>query len=184
MDFSPYPYLTLDTPLHNFDWDLSVKSVISHATINLSMVVEKENVAQVLSYLLTKPEEASTVISAGFDAIPVETELTTIKSSIVTKPVHPGIYLSGLLIPFDITKKNLQDSLRLTPTYVNDVLTGDKPLTAESALFLERHFKQLKRKAEFWVELQGKWDLHKLRSTKTFSYEPDHKLSDSLYAAE
>ncbi len=105
--------------------------------------MEKEHVALVLESLLNNPGE----IPIPSTPTLVEPELTETRSSLVTLPVHPGIYLCDLLIPYDITKKNLQDSLRLTAHYVNDLLTGDKPLIAESALFLERHFKQLKRSA-------------------------------------
>jgi addiction module HigA family antidote len=148
----------------------SLLSQLSEAHWDLSVVTGSES--SVITYRATVPRiDVSRLLTSG---TPVETTGTVepqvrIPSNMVEVP-HPGAFFSDLNLKgnFGITKKNLQDSLYLTPGYVDAFLNSEKPMTPEMALRLEKHFKQLGRSADFWVQMQAQHDLQQMRKKKEF----------------
>lgn len=72
-------------------------------------------------------------------------------------PIHPGEILSEeFLIPLGMSPKELADSIGLDVCVIADIVRGDKPIVAETALLLSRYFDT---SARFWTGLQTRYDL-------------------------
>ena len=72
-------------------------------------------------------------------------------------PVHPGEILSEeFLIPLDMSQKELAHSIGVDIRLIDDIIRGHKPINAEIALLLSRHFDT---SAKFWTGLQARYDL-------------------------
>lgn len=72
------------------------------------------------------------------------------------KPVHPGDYLRELLDDFGISARHLAQHIDVSPMRVSLLLRGQRPVTAELALRLERAFGMT---AHYWLNLQAQYDL-------------------------
>ena len=70
--------------------------------------------------------------------------------------VHPGMYLRELLDEMNITAYRLAKHIGVSPMRLSHVLRGQRPLSADLALRLERAFGQT---AQYWVNLQARYDL-------------------------
>jgi len=76
------------------------------------------------------------------------------------RPIHPGEVLrEEFLAPLDITPHALAMQLRVTPSRINEIVRGERPVTIETALRLARFFNTT---PEFWVNLQQTYDLKTL----------------------
>ena len=74
---------------------------------------------------------------------------------------HPGEVLrEDYLVPLDKTAEWLSERLRMPLSEVNEVLNGERPITAETALRLHRLFGA---SAEFWLHYQAAYDLEEER---------------------
>ncbi len=71
-------------------------------------------------------------------------------------PVHPGIYLKGLLEELELSQYRLAHDIGVTAMRVSHVVRGQRPVTAELALRLGRYFEQSPR---FWLNLQSRYDM-------------------------
>ena len=72
-------------------------------------------------------------------------------------PVHPGEILSEeFLIPLDMSPKELADSIRSDVRLIHAIVSGDRPINAETALLLSRYFDT---SAKFWTGLQARYEL-------------------------
>ena len=72
-------------------------------------------------------------------------------------PVHPGKILSEeFLIPLSMSQKELASSIGMDVRLIDDIVRGDKPINAETALLLSRYFDT---SAKFWTGLQARYDL-------------------------
>ncbi len=70
--------------------------------------------------------------------------------------VHPGEYLRELLDEMNITAYRLAKHIGVSSMRLSHVLRGQRPLSADLALRLERAFGQT---AQYWVNLQARYDL-------------------------
>lgn len=71
-------------------------------------------------------------------------------------PVHPGEYLRELLDDMDLTAYRLAKHIGVSAMRLSLVLRGQRPISADLALRLERAFGQ---SAVYWLNLQARYDL-------------------------
>ena len=72
-------------------------------------------------------------------------------------PVHPGEVLrEEFMKPLKLSASAVAEGLGVTPVAVNSLIRGRRGVSAELALRLARY---IGTTAEFWVGLQGQYDL-------------------------
>jgi len=72
-------------------------------------------------------------------------------------PVHPGETLrEDFLKPLGLTANRLAIELQVPVTRVNDIVRGQRAITADTALRLARYFGTT---PQFWMNLQTNFDL-------------------------
>ena len=76
-------------------------------------------------------------------------------------PVHPGeILLEDFLKPMGITQYRLAKDIRVHPRRINEIVHGQRSISADTALRLAQYFGT---SAELWVNLQAHYDLEVAR---------------------
>lgn len=74
------------------------------------------------------------------------------------QPTHPGEMLrEEFLIPMNLTQKELADSIKVPYQRINEIISGKRGVTPSTALRLAKYFGM---SADFWLNLQIKFDLH------------------------
>src|SRR5438876_11856217 len=74
-------------------------------------------------------------------------------------PVHPGeILLQDFLIPMGITQYRLAKDTSVPPRRINEIVRGQRAISADTALRLGRYFGTSER---FWLNLQMHFDLER-----------------------
>ncbi len=72
-------------------------------------------------------------------------------------PTHPGeMLLEEFVIPLGLTQNELSEHLGISRVRLSEILRQQRSLTPDTALRLE---KVLGMSADFWLNLQMKWDL-------------------------
>lgn len=72
-------------------------------------------------------------------------------------PIHPGeILLEEYLKPMGISQYRLAKDISVDPRRVNEIVHGQRSITADTALRLARYFGTSER---FWLNLQSRYDL-------------------------
>ena len=72
-------------------------------------------------------------------------------------PVHPGeILLEEFLVPMGISQYRLAKEISVPARRINEIVHGNRSITANTALRLARFFKTTEM---FWVNLQTRYDL-------------------------
>ena len=72
-------------------------------------------------------------------------------------PVHPGeILLEEFMTPMAITQYRLSKDIGVHPRRINQIVHGNRAVTADTALRLSRYFGTSER---FWLNLQNLYDL-------------------------
>jgi addiction module HigA family antidote len=72
-------------------------------------------------------------------------------------PIHPGeILLEEFLNPMGITQYRLAKDTSVDPRRINEIVHGERAITADTALRLGRYFGT---SAQFWLNLQSHYDL-------------------------
>ena len=73
-------------------------------------------------------------------------------------PTHPGeMLLEEFLKPMDLTQQDLARSIRVPFQRVNEIIHQRRGVTPSTALRLSRF---LGTSADFWMNLQVRWDLY------------------------
>lgn len=72
------------------------------------------------------------------------------------KPIHPGEHLAEFLDEFEISQYRLAKDVHVPPRRINEIVHGKRSITADTALRLGRYFGT---SAQFWMNLQGNYDL-------------------------
>mgnify|MGYP001549629406 CR=1 FL=1 len=73
------------------------------------------------------------------------------------KPVHPGeVLMEEFLRPLEISQYRLAKSIGVPPRRINEIVHGQRAVTADTALRLSRFFGTSER---FWLNLQTGYDL-------------------------
>jgi addiction module HigA family antidote len=78
------------------------------------------------------------------------------------KPIHPGEHLAEFLDEFEISQYRLAKDVRVPPRRINEIVHGKRGITADTALRLGRYFGT---SAEFWMNLQGNYDLEIIKGS-------------------
>lgn len=74
-------------------------------------------------------------------------------------PVHPGeILLEEFLRPMGISQYRLAKSISVPPRRINELVHGNRAVTADTALRLSRFFGTSER---FWMNLQTRYELER-----------------------
>jgi addiction module HigA family antidote len=78
----------------------------------------------------------------------------------VLDPIHPGeILLEEFLKPMDISQYRLAKDISVDPRRVNEIVHGQRAISADTALRLGRYFGT---SPQFWLNLQSHFDLEVL----------------------
>jgi HTH-type transcriptional regulator / antitoxin HigA len=88
--------------------------------------------------------------------------------------VHPGAILKEHLEARGLSQADFARLAGLTPKLVSTIIKGTNPVTAETAIRLER---VLGLKAYVWTSIQAKWDLSQARGAATFVSNPEEWVS-------
>ena len=79
-------------------------------------------------------------------------------------PIHPGeILLTEFLEPLELSQTRLAHTMEVPPRRVNEIVLGKRAITADTALRLSRAFGT---SAQFWLNLQTKYDLETLEADR------------------
>jgi addiction module HigA family antidote len=72
-------------------------------------------------------------------------------------PIHPGeILLEEFLQPMGISQYRLAKDIGVHPRRINEIVHGERAISADTALRLSRYFSLSER---FWMNLQARYDL-------------------------
>jgi addiction module HigA family antidote len=72
-------------------------------------------------------------------------------------PIHPGeILIEEYLKPMGISQYRLAKDINVDPRRINEIIHGQRSITADTALRLARYFGTSER---FWLNLQSRYDL-------------------------
>jgi len=72
-------------------------------------------------------------------------------------PTHPGeMLLEEFLIPMGLTQRDLANSLNVPYQRINEIINERRGMTPKTALRLAKFFNI---SADFWMNLQLRWDL-------------------------
>ena len=81
--------------------------------------------------------------------------------TIVLDNVHPGeVLLEEFLTPFGISQNRLARDIGVPPRRINEIIHGNRAVTADTALRLARYFGTSEG---FWMGLQADYDLEEAR---------------------
>ena len=73
-------------------------------------------------------------------------------------PTHPGeMLLEEFLKPMEITQRDLADAIHVPYQRVNEIVNQRRGVTPSTALRLGKFFGM---SADFWLNLQMRWDLY------------------------
>jgi len=77
------------------------------------------------------------------------------------QPIHPGEVLREEFVePLGMSQREFSDKIGVTHTRLNQIVNEKRSITADTALRLS---KALGTTAEFWMNLQARYDLDKAR---------------------
>jgi len=72
-------------------------------------------------------------------------------------PVHPGeVLMDDFIGPLGITQHRLAIAIAVPPRRINEIVHGQRRITADTALRLARYFAT---SDQFWINLQSHYDL-------------------------
>lgn len=72
-------------------------------------------------------------------------------------PVHPGeVLMDDFIGPLGITQHRLAIAIAVPPRRINEIVHGQRRITADTALRLGRYFGTT---AQYWINLQTHYDL-------------------------
>lgn len=71
--------------------------------------------------------------------------------------VHPGeVLMEEFIVPLGITQHRLAIAIGVPPRRINEIVHGNRRITADTSLRLARYFGT---SAQFWINLQSHFDL-------------------------
>ena len=90
-------------------------------------------------------------------------------------PTHPGeMLLEEFLNPMGITQRDLADNIHVPYQRVNEIVNGRRGITPGTALRLAKFFNM---SADFWMNLQLRWDLYFAQQDEIKTLEAIHPFS-------
>lgn len=80
-------------------------------------------------------------------------------------PTHPGeMLLEEFLVPMNLTQRDLADAIHVPYQRINEIVNGRRGVTPSTALRLSKFFGT---SADFWLNLQLRWDLYAAQQAET-----------------
>jgi antitoxin HigA-1 len=71
--------------------------------------------------------------------------------------IHPGeVLLEDFMKPMGISARKLSADIDVSPSRISDIVNGQRPITADTALRLGMYFGMEPR---FWINLQSEYDM-------------------------
>ena len=96
----------------------------------------------------------------------------------VQPPIHPGEVLAeDFLKPLGITEYRLAKGTRVPPRRINEIVHGVRSVSADTALRLGRFFGTSE---QFWLNLQGRYDLERERDRLGDTLTKEVEVWDSV----
>ena len=87
-------------------------------------------------------------------------------------PTHPGeMLLEEFLDPMGISQRDLADNLHVPYQRINEIVNGRRGITPSTALRLAKFFDM---SADFWMNLQLRWDLY-------FAQQDENKVLNTIH---
>ena len=72
-------------------------------------------------------------------------------------PIHPGeVLMEDFITPLGITQHSVAVAIGVPPRRINEIVHGQRRISADTALRLARFFGTSER---FWINLQARYDL-------------------------
>jgi addiction module HigA family antidote len=79
------------------------------------------------------------------------------------EPIHVGeILLEEFMQPYNLSQNALAKALHIAPRRINEIVNKKRAITADTALRLSKFFGN---SAEFWMNLQNRYELEIARDT-------------------
>src|ERR1700751_359506 len=79
------------------------------------------------------------------------------RAEVIMPPAHPGeILLPESVEPLELSQYQLARSIAVPPRRINEIVHGQRRISADTALRLARFFGTSER---FWMNLQSRYDL-------------------------
>lgn len=79
-------------------------------------------------------------------------------------PTHPGeMLLEEFLTPMGLTQRDLADAIHVPYQRINEIVNERRGITPSTALRLAKFFDM---SADFWMNLQLRWDLYLARQAE------------------
>lgn len=92
-------------------------------------------------------------------------------------PLHPGtVLLEDFLNPLKLTEKKVAEDIRIPVWRINDIITGKRCITADTALRLARYFST---PPQFWFGLQMDYELKVAMNNAGNAIERDIPVFDN-----
>ncbi|WP_309498943.1 HigA family addiction module antitoxin [Sulfurovum sp.] len=89
-------------------------------------------------------------------------------------PIHAGeILLEEFMQPYELSQNALARALHVTPRRINEIVNQKRAITADTALRLAKFFGN---SAEFWMNLQNKFDLETARDSLSKKIDSEVEL--------
>ncbi|MEA2048242.1 MAG: HigA family addiction module antitoxin [Campylobacterota bacterium] len=89
-------------------------------------------------------------------------------------PIHAGeILLEEFMQPYELSQNALAKALHVTPRRINEIVNKKRAITADTALRLAKFFGN---SAEFWMNLQNKFDLETARDALAVKIDSEVEL--------
>lgn len=84
-----------------------------------------------------------------------------VRTLIPAKATHPGVLIKDELAATpDLNQKTLATELDMQPSFLNEIIKGKRPVTADIAILLE---KALGISADYWMKFQSQYEIDKAR---------------------
>ena len=89
-------------------------------------------------------------------------------------PIHAGeILLEEFMKPYELSQNALAKALHVTPRRINEIVNKKRAITADTALRLAKFFGN---SAEFWMNLQNRYDLETARDALSVKINDEVEL--------
>lgn len=89
-------------------------------------------------------------------------------------PIHAGeILFEEFMQPFELSQNALAKALHVTPRRINEIVNKKRAITADTALRLAKFFGN---SAEFWMNLQNRYDLETARDALEVKIDKEVEL--------
>lgn len=92
-------------------------------------------------------------------------------------PTHPGeMLVEEFLTPLGITQRELSDAIHVPYQRINEIINARRGMTPSTALRLAKYFNV---SADFWLNLQLRWDLYKAEQSESETLRNIHPVAGS-----